>query len=47
VASRYIRVNEYTWVGVNYMQALLGEVKRVLDTRKKAFDYQPPRSSKL
>jgi hypothetical protein len=24
---------------VNDMQALLGEVKRVLDTRKKAFDY--------
>jgi hypothetical protein len=29
------------------MQALLGEVKQVLDARKKAFDYQSLRSSKL
>jgi hypothetical protein len=37
VVPRYIRVNEYTWVGVNDMQALLRKSSKDLKQTRKDF----------
>jgi hypothetical protein len=42
-----MQTKEYTWAGVNNMQALVRKVKQGLEQREKASDHQSLRSSKL